>query len=244
MGGEESELYANLKWAADLKRALDQGLEQTLGELQQHCRELESLPASGTPGQLKTELQDEIAGLNERLNHADFFKYSTEFAGSLTTLKSRVRDTAITLQNEQQQRITDAEQDLRRLSEWPELTQQEQNTLLADLEKLAVTASEDLTGLRLLVNQEYAIQSQVQDIKQRIQRIGQQRLQDKLREEQQRAISEGKKKISRTLSPKTQITSIDELDNLFAELQQLRGELKYAHEFELVIGLDGDPQDS
>ena len=246
LGGEESELYANLKWAADLKRALEQGLEQTLGELQQHRRELESLPASGTPGQLKTELQDEIAGLNERLNHADFFKYSTEFAGSLTTLKSRVRDTAIALQSEQQQRITDAEQDLRRLSEWPELTQQEQNNLLADLEKLAVTASEDLTGLRLLVNQEYTIQSQVQDIKQRIQRIGQQRLQDKLREEQERAIAEGKKKISRTLNSKPQITSIADLDALIAELQQLRGELKYAHEFELVIGLSNndDTQES
>jgi len=157
-----------------------------------------------------------------------------------------VRDTAIALQIEQQQRITDAEQDLRRLSEWPELTQQEQNNLLADLEKLAVTASEDLAGLRLLVNQEYAIQSQVQDIKQRIQRIGQQRLQDKLREEQERAIAEGKKEISRTLNPKAQITSLAELDALIAELQQLRAELKYAHEFELVIGLsdNDDPQES
>ncbi len=239
LGGEESELYANLKWAADLKRALEQGLEQTLGELQLHRSELESLPASGTPGQLKSELVDEIAGLVERLNHADFFKYSTEFASSLTTLKSRVRDTAIALQKEQQQRITDAEQDLRRLSEWTELTQQEQNNLLADLEKLTVTASEDLSGLRLLVNQEYAIQTQVQDIKQRIQRIGQQRLQDKLREEQEQGKKEGKKKISRTLNPKHQITSIADLDALIAELQQLRGELKYAHEFELSIKLDG-----
>ena len=81
---------------------------------------------------------------------------------------------------------------------------------------------------------------------QRIQRIGQQRLQDKLREEQERAIAEGKKKISRTLNPKSQITSIAELDALIAELQQLRGELKYAHEFELVIGLsdNDDPQES
>ena len=237
LGGEESELYANLKWAADLKRALEQGLEQTLGELQQHRRELESLPASGTPGQLKIELQDEIAGLNERLNHADFFKYSTEFAGSLTTLKSRVRDTAIALQNEQQQRITDVEQELRRLPEWAELTQQEHNNLLADLEMLAVTASEDLTGLRLLVNQEFNIQDQVRDIKKRIQETGQQRLQDKLREEQEEAKKKGEKKISRTLNPKSQITSIAELDTLIAELQQLRGELKYAHEFELVIGL-------
>ena len=238
LGGEESELYANLKWAADLKRALDQGLEQTLGELQQHRRELESLPASGTPGQLKTELQDEIAGLNERLNHADFFKYSTVFAGSLTTLKSRVRDTAIALQNEQQQRITDVEQELRRLPEWAELTQQEHNNLLADLENLTVTASEDLTGLRLLVNQEYTIQNQAQDIKNRVRETGQQRLQDKLREEQERAIAAGRKKISRTLNPKTQITSIAELDALISELQQLRGELQYAHEFELMIGLN------
>jgi hypothetical protein len=246
LGGEESELYASLNWAADLKRTLEQDLEQILGELQQHRHELESLPSSGTPGNLKSELQDEIAGLDERLNHADFFKYSTEFAGSLTTMKSRVRDTTIALQNEQQRRITDAEQDLRRLSEWPELTKQEQNNLLADLEKLAVTASEDLTGLRLLVNQEYAIQSQAQDIKQGIQRIGQQRLQDRLREEQERAITEGKKKISRTLNSKPQITSIAELDALIAELQQLRGELKYAHEFELIVGLSdyNDPRES
>ena len=248
LGGEESELYANLKWAADLKHALEQGLEKTLSELQQHRSELESLPASGTPGQLKSELVDEIAGLVERLNHADFFRYSTEFASSLTTLKSRVRDSAIALQNEQQQRITDAEQDLRRLSEWTELTQQEQNNLLADLEKLAVSGSEDLSGLRTLVNQEYTIQNQMQDIKQRIQRIGQQRLQDKLREEQVQVIKEGKKKISRSLKPKQPITTMADLDALIVELQQLRGELEYAHEFELSItptnSSDDDAQNS
>ena len=103
----------------------------------------------------------------------------------------------------------------------------------------------------MLVNQEYAIQTQVQDIKRRIQRIGQQRLQDKLRDEQEQAINEGKKKISRTLNPKQQITSLTDLDFLIAELQQLRGELKYAHEFELLIKLSGssdvkndDAQDS
>ncbi|XOV89812.1 MAG: BREX system P-loop protein BrxC [Pseudomonadota bacterium] len=243
LGGEESELYANLKWAADLKRALEHGLEQTLQDLQQHRRELESLPASGTPGQLKTELEDEMAGLTERLNHVDFFRYSTEFASSLTTLKSRVRDTAIALQTEQQERIKAAEQDLSRLSEWPELNQQEQNNLLSDLERLTVTATEDLAGLRALVNQEYAIQTQVQDIKQRIQRIGQQRLQDKLRDEQAQAIKEGNRQISRTLHPKPQITTLEDLDALIAELQQLRSELHYAAEFKLSINFDGSAED-
>ncbi|MEW8418931.1 MAG: BREX system P-loop protein BrxC, partial [Candidatus Thiodiazotropha endolucinida] len=242
LGSEDSELYANLTWAAELKRALDQGLEQTLHDLKQHRREVESLPDSGTPGRLKTELADELAGLKARLDHADFFKYTTEYASSLTTLQARVRDAVIEMQTEQQQRIKDAEQDLHRIAEWKELTQQEQNNLLADLEQLTVSASEDLAGLRTLVNQEYAIQSQVQDIKQRIQRIGQQRLQDKLREEQEEAKKTGQQKITRSLQPKQHISNMADLDQLITDLQQLRGELQYAHEFELTLKLASDQE--
>jgi hypothetical protein len=238
LGGEDSDLYNSLKWAAELKRALEQGLEATLAELQQHRNELNSLPNSGAPGTLKDELADELNTINERLSQNDFFKYTTEFASHLTLIKSRVRDTAIAMQTEQAQRIKDAEQDLVRIAEWKELTQQEQNNLLADLEKLTITASEDLAGLRLLVNQEYSIQSQLQDIKGRIERIGQQRLQDKLREEQDKAGKEGKKKITRTLQPKAHITSMADLNQLITQLEQLRGELQFAHEFELSISID------
>lgn len=238
LGGEESDLYNSLKWAAELKRSLEQGLEDTLTELQTYRTALDNLPASGTPGALKTELAETLGDIGTRLIQSDFFKYHTEFASQLTLIKSRVRDTVISLQAEQRQRIKDAEQDLLRIAEWKELTQQEQNNILADLEKLAVTASEDLAGLRTLVNQEYSIQTQLQDLKNRIQRIGQQRLQDKLREEQAEVVKEGKKKITRSLQPKKRITSMAELNQLITQLEQLRGELQYAHEFELEISLN------
>ena len=237
LGSEESNLYHSLKWAAELKRSLEQGLEETLNELQHYRRELDSLPASGTPGVLKEELTEPLSDVAARLQHADFFKYSTEFASQLTHIKGRVRDTAISLQSEQQQRIKEAEQDLTRVAEWAELTQQEQHNLLADLEKLAVNAGADLQGLRTLVNQEYTIQTQVQQLKQRIQRLGQQRLQDKLREEQAAVAKEGKKKITRSVTAKKQITNIADLNQLISQLEQLRGELHYAHEFELEISL-------
>ncbi len=238
LGGEESDLYHSLKWAADLKRSLEQGLEITLTELQTYRTALDTLPDSGAPGALKTELADTLVDMRERLSLNDFFKYHTEFASHLTHIKSRVRDTVLSLQAEQNQRIKDAEQDLRRIAEWRELTQQEQNNLLGDLEKLAVIASEDWAGLRTLVNQEYHIQTTLQDLKSRIQRIGQQRLQDKLREEQAEAVKEGKKKITRSLQPKKHITSLAELNQLITQLEQLRSELQYAHEFELEINLD------
>ena len=125
--------------------------------------------------------------------------------GSLTTLKSRVRDTAIALQSEQQQRITDVEQELRRLPEWAGADSAGTQQPAADLEMLAVTASEDLTGLRLLVYQEFNIQSQVQDIKTRIQETGQQRLQDKGARSKNRLKRRGRRKSLASSSPKIRL---------------------------------------
>lgn len=241
LGGEESDLFNSLKWASDLKIKLEQGLEETLSDLQAHIKGINALPASGTPGLLKAELAEAIQDTEARLQQPDFFKYSTDFASTLTALKSRVRDTVIAMQAEQAQRIKAAEPDLRRLSEWTELTQQEQNNLLADLEQLEVEASEDLNGLQTLVNQDYSINNTIQDLKLRIQRIGRERLQEKVKQEQEQAVQEGKpKRMQRKLSSKPRITSINELDTLISELNRLRGELSYAHEFELTLNLQDE----
>lgn len=238
LGNENSELYESLKWAAELHRALENGLETTLRELQKYMSTVQTLPDSGVPGKLKNELSDELIQIQDRVNHQEFFKYATEFSSGLTTLKTRVRDSAIALQDEQAQRIKSAQEDLDRLPEWVELTQQEQKALLGDLEALQIEASSDLAGLHALVNQEFMINSQVQDVKRRIQRIGSERVREKVKAEQDKAASEGRPQpMKRQFASKTKITTMDDLDVLIGELNKLRAELYYAHEFELVLNL-------
>ncbi|WP_257274383.1 BREX system P-loop protein BrxC [Endozoicomonas sp. SESOKO4] len=241
LGGEDSDLYNSLKWAAELKQSLEHGLEDTLNSLQQHRSALDRLPNSGTPGQLKTDLADLLNDLQERLNHSEFLSYKSQFAGQLTDIKTRVRDTVLAMQQEQGNRIKEAEQDLARVAQWQYLNQQEQNAQLAELEQLTVTATEDLSGLQTLINQEFTIQSELQDMKKRVQHRGQQLLQEKLREEQEAAKqAEGTAapaKITRSLKPKKRITSLEELNVLISELQRLQGELALVHEFELEISL-------
>jgi len=235
IGSDESTLYANLKWASNLKQSLDEGLEDILRQLLSHLSEIDLLPESGTPGLLKIELVDEINQLKARLASMDFFNYSSEFASSLTYLKVRVRDTSKKMEIEQQNRIKEGEKDLIRIVEWKELTIQEQNNLLTDLENLRISNTEDISGLRALVNQEYNIQNQLNDLKQSVQRIGQQRIQERLKEKQEEAKTSGDKKIVYCVNPQRCITSIDTLDELINELQQIRGELQFAHAFELTI---------
>jgi hypothetical protein len=238
MGNENSELYESLKWAAELHRVLENGLESTLRDVKKYMSVVQALPDSGVPGKLKNELADELIQIQDRLNHQEFFKYATEFSSGLTTLKTRVRDSAIALQDEQAQRIKSAQEDLDRLPEWVEITQQEQNALFGDLEALQLDAPQDLSGLQALVNQEYMINSQVQDVKRRIQRIGSDRVREKVKAEQDKAAAEGKPlPMKRHFAPKSKITTMDDLDTLISELNKLRAELRYAHEFELVLNL-------
>ena len=86
LGGEESVLYDNLQWASAVKRVLDNGLEQTVRQLQQYCGSIEALPDSGIPARLKTELAEDLTRLHERLAQDDFYEHAADFNTLLTSL--------------------------------------------------------------------------------------------------------------------------------------------------------------
>jgi predicted nuclease with TOPRIM domain len=134
------------------------------------------------------------------------------------------------MQQAQQQRLRQAEQELKRVPEWPELTNQEQHELLGRLDELLLEVKPDIQGLRALVNRDYELQGEVAALKERIERVG--RCQEK------------KKVLSRHFKAQPRITSLGELDAMIRELQKLRGELEYAHAFELDLALGETPAHS
>jgi hypothetical protein len=236
LGAIESDLYASLVWSRELKRKLEQGLEHTVRELRIAISAVAILPDSGLPGQLKAELSSDLAAIAEMLASPEFYRYGAEFAGELTKLKTRARDTVIGMRTAQTDRIRDAEHDLNLIPEWKELNQQEQNEILAGLEKLSVDVDEDLAGLRCLVNQDYAMGRQVHDLKQRVQHIGTQRVRERVKKEQGDA-GGTKSRLVRCVKSQAHITKIDELNKLIADLQLACSEIQYAHEFEVIVDL-------
>jgi hypothetical protein len=235
LGGEESVLYDTLQWAAEVKRALEHGLEQTVRQLQQHRSGIETLPDSGLPAQLKADLADDLALLGERLAQAEFYAHAADFNTLLTSLQGRVRYTAKHMEEAQQRRLHEAAQDLQRLPEWAELTQEEQNGVLGDLEALTVHVAHDLQGLKTLINQEFVIHNRVSELKERIAHQGQERRRQRLEAERAKAKQQGKSKLARSLTIPTSITEASQLDTLIRELQALQHELALYSEIEVRI---------
>ena len=241
LGNEQSDLFESLKWAAEVRLNLENGLEQTLRDLHQHCIAIANFPNTPLLTNLKEELAEILALTEERLQQVEFYRFAADFNSNLTTIRARIRDAVIAMQDLLKKRVKEAEVDLKRVPEWIKLTQQEQTELLGNLERLIVDVNPDLAGLKIMLNKDYELQTQVQELKHRIERLGQQRIKEELDSIQAEVLSgeapEIKQPIARSIQARTTITTIDDLDALIAQLQQLRGELKYAHAFAINLEL-------
>ena len=238
LGGEESSLYDNLNWAGIVDRTFKQGLETTIKELQQHLQEIKSLPETGIPGQLRQDLDEDITVLDGWIIKDDFYKHVTDFNSSLTNFKARVRDAAISMGDAQKNKIKEAEEDLQRLSEWVELTQEEQNDMLGKVEELQIETTQDLSGLKKLINQNFVILSRSNEFKDRIVQKGQKRRMQRLEDEKEKAKKAGKTKISRIVNLPSALNSVEQLNELIQRLNVLKNELDLYSDIEVTINIE------
>jgi hypothetical protein len=238
LGSEESILYTQLMWANEVDIAFKKGLENTLKELQGYRRDIQSLPQTGIPGQLVNDLAEEISRLNDLLSKNDFHKYVADFSTILLNLKTRTRDAAIQMAEAHNETIHEAKKDLSRILEWADLTQEEQLSFLGQIESCKIIASQDLQGLKTLLNQEYVIQTTLNEIKKNIVIRGKERQRQLMEEAQAKAKREGKTKISWAVNVPKEINTIEQIDGLIRKLQDLKREFTPYSEVEIRITLE------
>jgi len=237
MGAETSALFDNLKWASEVKRALDNGLDVTLRLLQAHRRDILALPDTGIPGDLRREVTEQLEQLNDRLQTDEFFKYLTDFNSLLTHLKARVRDSVESLAKQQKDRLKEGIEDLKRLSEWAELTQEEGTSTVSRLDGLLITAPADLDGLRKLLAQTFDVNSTVEGLKRSIQKQGQDRRRQRVEEEQALKGQKGPTKLTKSIRIPVRMTTLSDLDALIQKLQEIKTEIGLYAEVELSFDL-------
>ena len=235
---EESSLYSGIKWASDVENALKNNMESTVRELQTHRREIEDLPDSGVPGALRNTLAEVLAQIAERLANEDFHKFAPDLNTLLTEMKARTRDASIEMAKAVKDAVREAQEDLRRLSEWSELTQEEQSQVIAQLDDLLTESTTDLPGLKKLLTQQYVINSRVTDLKKHIDQLGRERRSQRLTEEKAKAKKEGKSKLTRNVSIPSTMTSTAQVDELIRRLQELQNEFFLYSDIEVTFKVE------
>jgi hypothetical protein len=226
-----------LKWALEVKRALDNGLDATLRDLQAHRRDIEALPDTGVPGELRRELSEDLGALSERLGKEDFYKHTADFNSQLTHLRGRVRDAVITLCDQQKLRLKEGVEDLQRIPEWEELTQEERGNAVNRLDGLALDATQDLSGLKKLLARDYDINSTLEELKRSIQRQGQERLRKRVEEERAKSGEKGPSKLTRKVAVPAKITTAADIDAVIQQLHEIKAQVGLYSEIEVTFSV-------
>jgi hypothetical protein len=237
LGAEASAIYDNLMWAVEVKRVLDNGLDATVRDLQTHRRDIEGLPATGVPGELRRELADELDTLSERLSKEDFYQHATYFYSELTQLKGRVRDAVITLSEQQMRRLKEGVEDLQRIPEWEQLTQEERGNAAGRLESLALAATDDLSGLKRLLARDFDINSTLEDLKRSIQHQGQERVLQRIGEEHAKTGVVESAKLRISISVPAKLSSAADIDLLVQQLHEIKAQVGLYSEIEVTVYL-------
>ena len=237
LGAEESELYNNLIWAQDVKRAFDQGLETTLGELVAHRDKINALPDSGALGALKGEVTEALQLFASRTGQSDFYKHAVDFNSQLTDLKARVREATISLRSEYANELKEAEKDLQSIPGWGQLTAEERANSAAAIHQLELEPGEDLQALDRLVAKGYDINKAVSATRQMVEQTGLERVRQ--REETLRAQSGGgAKRLSETIKAPKVIRSASELGALIDQMNELKARAALYEDIELTISTE------
>ena len=235
LGGEESVLYDDLKWSGEVKLALEQGLEETVRELQYHRREIGDLPSNGIPGELRSDLKDELEQISQRLNRDDFYKHAADLATTLTRLRTRVADSVREMVISQQERISSGINDLNRMSEWSEFTQEEQQNAKDRVEEMALVATEDMAGLKQFLSRDYEISTTVRSLQERIKSEGMERKRKRQEVEKPKRGA----KLQTSLIIPARVTTSDQLDGLIHQFKELKDQAPLYQEIEVTITLKG-----
>jgi len=240
LGAEESSIYTNLKWAHEVKRALDNGLEKTLSELQDHCREISQLPNTGVPGDLRRDSEDALKTVTDWTATDEFYRHAADFSTQLTETKARVRDAVATLADQQKQRLKDGLDDLQRVPEWSELTQEERSNVAARLDALEISVEHNLAGLKRLLTRDYDINSTIDDLRRFIQRQGQERILQRAEAKPRGMEDGGPKKRTEAIPLPAKLTTLADLEMLILRLNELRGQFSTYQDVELSLIIEGE----
>ena len=216
-GAEQSPLFDALKWATAVKLALDQSFADTIKTLRSLQRDIDELPRTGVPNDLREEVREDLDAVADMLAQDDFFKRKADLSTRRTTIEARVADAVAAMRKAQSESILAAEGELSRLSDWTELTAEEQAKTLAEIQALSIDVAPDMVGLKRLLSRQFDIDTTIAKTRAKVIEEGRAR-------RQKRFVSTMEKERRIVFLP-ARIGTLTELDELIRTLSALRPEL-------------------
>jgi hypothetical protein len=175
LGAEECSIYEDLLWVRNMTNELAGDLKKVLGEIRDVRNALDAFPESGTPGEIRKEAEESSSQATSILEKEDFLDHRKELGQAADELANVVIEGLVKLKKSQDDLRKEFSDELEASGTWPKLDENERKSILRSVKDLEKKSSQDLPGLRELVNHEYDLQNCLRSIKQEAEKLAEKR---------------------------------------------------------------------
>lgn len=165
LGAEECELFDNLLWAREVRKAFDQKLNETALEAADLLREIPLLPKLGPAEQLMRESEPVRDQLANCLAREDFFTVGADLRNQLQNLNRLVRAGAEALTSQFSRELDQQRDAIRSTPVWATLPEADRAAFSGELDAVDLGSATDIEGMRTLVNRKLEADSLINSMR-------------------------------------------------------------------------------
>jgi hypothetical protein len=228
MGGVATPLYESLIWARNLKKALDNGLRQTLAHLKRLRQEIDNLPDSGVPAKLKESGRETLAAITDILGRESFFAEAASLGTSADDLDKLVAVTTTDIARQQKDLVAEELARWQSSADWADLNDEDRAWFTSEVAKLTIEAESTLDGLKKLLSYDYSLNHRLRGLSEAVaakaKTVRLARDRDGEKEEDGEVNGDVTVKETTVMIP-TVFKSIAQIEALVAELNKLRSQI-------------------
>uniref|UniRef100_UPI00404841D9 BREX system P-loop protein BrxC n=1 Tax=Algoriphagus sp. TaxID=1872435 RepID=UPI00404841D9 len=227
LGKPESDLYENLKWIGSVNRGFEQGMESAFREANYLKENIDSLPDSGLPKELKENTRKDFQTIEDIISDNSFFNRISDLKDAISNIKTLCSDYCQKLLTSENEKIEAEVKQIKSGKDWNSLSLEQQESLSTEIDGLVIENKQGLEGIKDILNSNYVVTNKISAVREQ--------LIDYLKSASQPVTpTDGGRKVKKDLSnfSKT-ISSERQLDDLKLALEAMRDELKKGVEIEI-----------
>ena len=171
LGGEQCPLADDLRWAREVTKAFQNGIGAVIRRANDLIREIPLLPKAGPFAEVITETETDRQQLVDYIQRPEFHRHKADMQDRVTSIEGIIALKAATVLQEQTAYLDAEKAKILNSPEWGELGQDDRVRLAGELDALRVEATQDLAGLKQLITNRYALDAELQRIRQEIQSL-------------------------------------------------------------------------
>jgi hypothetical protein len=227
LGKPDSDLFDNLIWIKKVNQGFERGMESAFQAANSLKDSIEGLPDSGIPKELKDNTKGDFDIINDITDDHEFVERTADLKDAISNIEILCSDYCQKLLTAENEKIEAETNSIKSDKDWGKLSPEQKQELATTLNGLVISDKQGLDGVKEILNLNYTTTNTFRTVREQV-------------KEYAKAIPVpvpipgGRKKVTKDLTALSKtINSVEQLEQIIAEFDALRNELKSGNEIEI-----------